>query len=839
MKKFSAQIISKNKMKIIGKIDRTSGKKSIYGYALDKDKPFEQIKIQVVIDGDNGDTIVAKCDRFKIHLNESLENPNHGFKINIPQKYQDGRNHSIFIKSINNDIIDSATLKFHKNESNIDSEEVKELFSKDQKESISKTVVHDIAVIIPFYNSSSTAKKCLDSIISAKTNIDIQIICVDDGSTDNTLEILNDYQKKDSRIVVVTQSNQYAGIARNNGISKCNAIYVTFIDSDDKLYSINSLEKAYFYAKNNDLDVLCCGAVEINEEGKFIRRLDYVLREDFCKDITCKEHFKLEELKDNAFMTFSGVPWGKLYRKSLIDKFNIKFLDLARSEDFYFVQIALMRAEKISYIRDILVQHRIGLSTNLESNKDKTPLIFWEADKEFHKYVNSYKELQKYVLPMHVSTMNRFFYNSVSVKQFSSFQLVISSANEYLKNELEKLNFTNVTSSSKYIINKFNSITTSDNAINLIFSKFSRLSFADKVEFLIDKPTSSTDCSSNNSGKPFSNLEAKKNLTNVNEDLKVLKKAKFDAQPDVSVIIPVFNVQDYLKQCLDSVLSQKGISIEVICVDDGSTDNSLSILKEYANKFNCITVLSQKNLMAGIARNNGFKYATGKYVHFLDSDDWVNDNAYSSILSQINDDSVDLILCPYTTFNQQTKEVKKDYYFSKLSSNMFNKIMRFEYNSKLLLNAPVVPWNKIIKRELITTNNLQFDSLKCVNDRSFNFKLLPVAKKIFISSSSIVNYRIGNSKSLIGVRYNNFDCHFRSFDEVKNNYANKQIRTELIEVFIHDLVHWIEIFSVNKDFNHQYIEKSIGNYIKDNKDYFDVKNHNYSKKVNDFICQYI
>ena len=528
----------------------------------------------------------------------------------------------------------------------------------------------------------------------------------------------------------MTQSNQYAGIARNNGISKCNAIYVTFVDSDDKLYSVNSLEKAYFYANKNDLDVLCCGAIEINEEGKFIRRLDYVLREDFCKNITCKEHFKLDELKDNAFMTFSGVPWAKLYRKSLIDKFNIKFLDLARSEDFYFVQIALMRAEKISYLKDVLVLHRIGLSTNLESNKDKTPLIFWEADREFHKYVNSYKELQRYVLPMHVCTMNRFFYNSVSVKQFSSFQLIISSANEYLKNELLTLDFTNVTNSSKYIINKFNSITTSDNAIDLIFRKFSRLSFTDKVEFLIDINTHSKDCSSNNVNKLPSHVEVPKNLTNVNE-LKILKKAKFDAQPTLSVIIPVFNVQDYLKQCLDSVLSQKGISVEVICVDDGSTDNSLSILKEYGNKFNCITILSQNNLMAGIARNNGLKYATGKYIHFLDSDDWVNDNVYSSILSQINDDSVDLILCPYTTFNQQTKEVKKDYFFSKLSSNMFNKMMIFEFNSKLLLNAPVVPWNKIIKRELITTNNLHFDSLKCVNDRSFNFKLLPLAKKNF------------------------------------------------------------------------------------------------------------
>ena len=80
---------------------------------------------------------------------------------------------------------------------------------------------------------------------------------------------------------------------------------------------------------------------------------------------------------------------------------------------------------------------------------------------------------------------------------------------------------------------------------------------------------------------------------------------------------------------------------------------------------------------------------------------------------------------------------------------------------------------------------------------------------------------------------------FKSFDEVKNDYANKRIRTELIEVFIHDLIHWIDIFSASKDFNQQYIEKSISSYINDNKDYFDVKNYNYSKKVRDFICQYL
>lgn len=91
----------------------------------------------------------------------------------------------------------------------------------------------------------------------------------------------------------------------------------------------------------------------------------------------------------------------------------------------------------------------------------------------------------------------------------------------------------------------------------------------------------------------------------------------------VSVIIPVYNVEPYLKQCMDSVVGQTLKDIEIICVDDGSTDGSLDILKEYATEDSRIQIIEQKNAGAGAARNNGMRHATGKYLSFLDSDDFL------------------------------------------------------------------------------------------------------------------------------------------------------------------------------------------------------------------------
>ena len=96
--------------------------------------------------------------------------------------------------------------------------------------------------------------------------------------------------------------------------------------------------------------------------------------------------------------------------------------------------------------------------------------------------------------------------------------------------------------------------------------------------------------------------------------------------PKVSVIIPVYNTEPYLRECLDSVINQTLRDIEIICVDDGSTDGSLAILREYQEKDSRVSVYMQPNLNAGAARNHGLRYAKGEYLSFLDSDDFFERN---------------------------------------------------------------------------------------------------------------------------------------------------------------------------------------------------------------------
>ena len=131
----------------------------------------------------------------------------------------------------------------------------------------------------------------------------------------------------------------------------------------------------------------------------------------------------------------------------------------------------------------------------------------------------------------------------------------------------------------------------------------------------------------------------------------ILIQNKIDYIPKVSVVMPVYNVEPYLRQCLDSVLNQTLKEIEVICVDDGSTDASLDILKEYAAKDNRITVITQKNLYAGVARNAGLSQAKGEYIHFLDSDDWVEPEIYTYSIAEMNKSKVDAYLFNYNDYD--------------------------------------------------------------------------------------------------------------------------------------------------------------------------------------------
>ena len=111
----------------------------------------------------------------------------------------------------------------------------------------------------------------------------------------------------------------------------------------------------------------------------------------------------------------------------------------------------------------------------------------------------------------------------------------------------------------------------------------------------------------------------------------------------VSIIVPVYNVEKYLRKCLDSLINQTLKDIEIICINDGSTDKSLEILEEYKNRDSRIILLNQENSGQSIARNNGIKKATGEYIGFVDPDDWVENNMIKCLIDEIKSEKVDLV----------------------------------------------------------------------------------------------------------------------------------------------------------------------------------------------------
>lgn len=123
---------------------------------------------------------------------------------------------------------------------------------------------------------------------------------------------------------------------------------------------------------------------------------------------------------------------------------------------------------------------------------------------------------------------------------------------------------------------------------------------------------------------------------------KLTKKAGVKNMPEVSVIIPVYNTEKYLRQCLDSVINQTLGDIEFVCVNDGSSDSSRDILMEYASIDDRVTIINQNNRGAGVARNTGLTEASGNDVHFLDSDDWVATNLYEVLYKNIREQQADV-----------------------------------------------------------------------------------------------------------------------------------------------------------------------------------------------------
>ena len=209
----------------------------------------------------------------------------------------------------------------------------------------------------------------------------------------------------------------------------------------------------------------------------------------------------------------------------------------------------------------------------------------------------------------------------------------------------------------------------------------------------------------------------------------------------ISVIVPVYNVEKYISECLDSILSQDLTDIEVICIDDGSTDGSLDVLRDYQMKDNRIRLFAQDNKGLGNARNVGMDNACGEYITFIDSDDYFTENAFRKVYDISKNTDADFTLFKLMNFNDETRRASQINYFNmpflkKFEGNTFN----YDDVGERLYNISVTAPGKLFKRSFI--DKLRFPENLIFEDTPFIIEAIFMADKMYFLDEYLYMRRI-------------------------------------------------------------------------------------------------
>lgn len=230
-----------------------------------------------------------------------------------------------------------------------------------------------VSVVLPIYNAADYVADGIRSLTS-QTLIDIEIICVDDGSTDGTPALLDELALEDARIVVIHEENGGAGSARNAGLAVATGEYLSLLDIDD-FFEPDMLQKAYEAAKRDDLDIVVFRSDEYYVENGEYKPIPWTIHADLLPD---KPVFSGTDIPKDAFKLFVGWAWDKLFRASFVRDNALQFQEIRTTNDMLFVFSAIVRAARIGTMDDVLVHHRKDVGS-LSVTREKSWGCFYEA----------------------------------------------------------------------------------------------------------------------------------------------------------------------------------------------------------------------------------------------------------------------------------------------------------------------------------------------------------------------------------------------------------------------------------------------------------------------------
>jgi glycosyltransferase involved in cell wall biosynthesis len=264
--------------------------------------------------------------------------------------------------------------------------------------------------------------------------------------------------------------------------------------------------------------------------------------------------------------------------------------------------------------------------------------------------------------------------------------------------------------------------------------------------------------------------------------------------PKLSIIVPVYNSEKHLKECIDSIINQTLTEIEIIIINDGSTDSSKEIILDYAGKDSRIIFIDSVNEGVSAARNKGIEKATGKYVGFVDADDYIDTTMYQHLFDIAEEKHASVAICNAMVADEKEEfkkrlELKNECVVIADKGGLLLDFLSFKYDS--------ANWNKIYATAIIKQNNLKFDKqLSIWEDLLFNLQFVAYVNKIVVLDEGLYFYRVhstsimSDSKLSVSHQYNNFYksyllfCNKHSLRLEKEIFIKERAETCISNVFV-------------------------------------------------------
>lgn len=242
----------------------------------------------------------------------------------------------------------------------------------------------------------------------------------------------------------------------------------------------------------------------------------------------------------------------------------------------------------------------------------------------------------------------------------------------------------------------------------------------------------------------------------------------------VTIIVPVYNVAPYLRKCINSILNQTYKNLEILLIDDGSTDESLSICRHFEKSDCRVNVLHQENKGVSSARNFGLSYMSGEYVLFVDADDWIEPDMVEKLVAElIENRTSDVVFCGYREIEDNTDRILKI-----VSPNLHKCVSRDDGVAEIFGSYSTMLWNKLFRTSLIGPENLFDESLKIGEDELWMIDTLKKSCSIVLIGTPLYNYRYrgtGASKdfTLSIARMTDYESQKKVLHSIADYHSNR------------------------------------------------------------------